>query len=143
MQTYIPSPILHPLLVVQWIGCVPPKDAMQVRFLPRGLKQKTPHRRFCFSPREQLDSSSCVQESKMRSIFFRPIKGEKMRAAVREWETFCDPELVEGETKVPNSGTIPAEGTRARMPPYTTPSAPLGTEILQHLRDFLLIQYHL
>lgn len=28
--------ILAVLLVVQWIGCVPPKDAMQVRFLPRG-----------------------------------------------------------------------------------------------------------
>ena len=32
--------ILETLLVVQWIGCVPPKDAIVVRFHTRGFVDK-------------------------------------------------------------------------------------------------------
>lgn len=36
------KPLQDSALVVQWIGCLPPKEAMQVRFLPRAPQTKTP-----------------------------------------------------------------------------------------------------
>lgn len=34
-KDWVRFPAPRPALVVQWIGCLPPKEAMQVRFLPR------------------------------------------------------------------------------------------------------------